>query len=369
VTQKTKKKPASSEVTGWLLLTAIAIVVFAVPLPERIVESFYSRGIYRGWQGGLTSISNLAPFALLDLFILGLVVLIVWRSARLVIVAREAGVLAALWEGVRRSLRAVAVLGLLFQMMWGLNYRRAPLEQSKAPAARASIDELRAVIADADALGTRLRRPSADDIPSFDDVTLYLRDPLNQALAKLNRTPLETAGLPKYSLILTPFFTWAGVDGMVDPFALETIVHPDLLPFERPFAVAHEWAHLAGTADEAEASAVAWLACMNGRSELAYSASIYLIVEAGSALPRPVWQDVSRRLDAGIRADLDALAQRESRQRPRVQQTASRVYDEYLRANHVDDGVASYSRALSLILSPSFREALSAYRVDRDRRP
>ena len=45
---------------------------------------------------------------------------------------------------------------------------------------------------------------------------------------------------------MTPFFTWTGVDGMINPLALESIVHPDLLPFERPFVLAHEWAHLAG---------------------------------------------------------------------------------------------------------------------------
>jgi hypothetical protein len=41
-------------------------------------------------------------------------------------------------------------------------------------------------------------------------------------------------------------------------------------------------------------------------------------VEAGSALPRDVWRDVSRRLDTGIRADLAALAERQQRQRPEV---------------------------------------------------
>src|ERR1041385_4880471 len=101
-------KSTSSEVTGWMLLPALAIVLFAIPLPERVVENFYSRGFYRGWQGGLTSISNLAPFAVLDMLILGLVVLVVWRIARLVMVARDAGVVAAVWEGCRRLLRGVA---------------------------------------------------------------------------------------------------------------------------------------------------------------------------------------------------------------------------------------------------------------------
>ena len=72
---------------------------------------------------------------------------------------------------------------------------------------------------------------------------------------------------------------------MINPLALETIVHPDLLPFERPFVLAHEWAHLSGHADEAEASAIGWLACMRGGPELAYSANLYLIDTAGGAMP------------------------------------------------------------------------------------
>jgi hypothetical protein len=48
-----------------------------------------------------------------------------------------------------------------------------------------------------------------------------------------------------------------------------------------------------------------------------------------------------------------------------VQRTASRVYDEYLRANRVADGTASYGRALQLILSPAFRDALSSYSITR----
>jgi hypothetical protein len=363
------KDTSARDVPGWLGAAIIAVVLFAVPLPESLVEQFYSRSAFRWWQAGVTSLSNLAPFAVLDMFILGVTVFVVLRAMKLMRSARDTSVVGALWEGARRLVRAVAVAALLFLLMWGFNYRRVPLDRTVPPARQLTVEDLKVAVSDAGALATRLRPSPKGDYPTFGDVTDWLRAPLDDALGRLKRPGLQTAGLPKYSLILTPFFTWAGVDGMVNPFALETIVHPDLLPFERPFAVAHEWAHLAGAADEADASAIGWLACMRGRPELAYSASLYLIVEAGSALPRPVWQDVASRLDPGIRADLDALAERQARQRPRIQRTAFRVYDSYLRANHVDDGVASYSRALSLILSPPMREALSGYRVDRDPRP
>jgi hypothetical protein len=197
---------------------------------------------------------------------------------------------------------------------------------------------------------------------TFDDVADRLREPMNNALMQLDRVPLTQPGRPKFSFMLTPFFTWTGVDGMIDPLALESIVHPDLLPFERPYALAHEWAHLAGMADEGEASAIGWLACMNGSPQLAYSGSLYLLREAGGALPEAARADAFSRLDPGVRSDLVAIAQRLLQEQPTVQRAAFQIYDEYLKANHVQDGAASYGRALSLILSPPFHEALVNYR-------
>ena len=59
-------------------------------------------------------------------------------------------------------------------------------------------------------------------------------------------------------------FPARGVDGMTDPFFLETLVAGSVLPFERPFVVAHEWSHLAGIADEGEANFMGWLTCLRG---------------------------------------------------------------------------------------------------------
>jgi hypothetical protein len=350
------------DVLGWIVAPLLAVALLALPLPETVVEDAYSDRLYWGLQGLVTGFSNLAPFAWIDVFLVGAVLLVGWRMSRLVRVAKSAGVGIALWEGVRRTLRAAGVLVLLFLIMWGLNYRRAPLERVVPRVTTISTDDLRQTILNANALGARLRPAQDRSIPSFELVVEHLQKPLNEALVKLGRMPLETSGRPKYSLLLTPLFTWAGVDGMIDPYALESIVHPDLLPFERPITIAHEWSHLAGVADEAEASAVGWLGCMSGGPDLAYSANVFLILEAGSALPRDVWRQVSRGLDPGIRADLAAIAERQRRQRPIVQRTAFRVYDEYLRANHVEAGIASYNQVLTFILSPTFRERIASYR-------
>ncbi len=113
---------------SWLRLGLIlaALVLAAVPLPSRLVEVWYSRGIYPVLQAPMTSVSNTVPIALLDISVLILVAALgfgFWRRVRAV------GILRALTSGVVTLLTLTAVVFLLFFVLWGLNYRRLPLDQ------------------------------------------------------------------------------------------------------------------------------------------------------------------------------------------------------------------------------------------------
>ena len=119
--------------------------------------------------------------------------------------------------------------------------------------------------------------------------------------------------------------------------------------------LAHEWAHLAGFADEADASALAWAVCRLGDPALHYSAHMFVVLETASALPADQWQQIRARLDPGVIDDLRALAERLTGQQPVVRQTAFRVYDGYLKSNSVADGVRSYSRVLRVLLTPGMQ--------------
>jgi hypothetical protein len=343
----------------------VAAILFFAPIPPWVVDEFFARDLYPWLQRGLTTVTNLVQFAVLDVLLALVALALGYRLIRLLIAAVTRGPIDAIWEGVRRGIRAFALVTLAFMLAWGCNYRRIPLEEALGGTGPATVtpEALRATVAEANALGAALRAAGATEPEmtyprAFDE----LREPMNAALEELNRTPLWQPGRPKVSVLLTPFFTLAGVNGLINPFALESIVHPELVPVERAFVLAHEWAHLSGHADEAEANAVAWLACMKGSPATAYSASLYLIMEAGAALPEADWSRAFAELDPGVRADIRTIAQRTLQQNPEVQRAASRVYDEYLRANHVEDGTRSYGRALTLILSPQFRTALERYK-------
>jgi hypothetical protein len=353
-------------VRWWIAAPLLALILFLAPLPAWVVDEFFSRDLYPWLQRGLTAVTNLVEFAVLDVLIVLAILAMGYRLVRLLLVAVTGGPIDAIWEGVRRGIRALAMIALAFMLAWGCNYRRIPLEatlDAGTDAAALSTEALLSAVTEADALAAALRASGAAGREmTYTLAAEELRKPMNAALEELNRTPLWHPGRPKVSRLLTPFFTLAGVNGLVNPFVLESIVHPDLVPVERPFVLAHEWAHLSGHADEAEANAVAWLACMKGSPELVYSASLYLIMEAGAALPEAEWSRAFAALDPAVRADIRLIAQRTLRQNPEVQRAASRVYDEYLRANHVADGTKSYGRALTLILAPPFRTVLETSR-------
>jgi hypothetical protein len=341
-------------VRGWWLLPIVAATALLMPWPSALVENLYSRRVYQLLQASVTRVSNLTGLAIIDGLLIFAAALLVWWAIRLFRSGSGRGVVSRVWEVSRRLVRTVAVIVLLFVALWGLNYRRVPLETTLGGGI---VDPQRLlVLAESAAMGANATRPAAVSAAvDFDAVAARLAPAFAVTLERLGLPGLLVPGRPKHSGILTPFFTAAGVTGMVNPLALESIVHPELLPFERPMVLAHEWAHLAGFADEADASALAWAVCRLGDPALHYSAHMFVILETASALPAAGWQQIRARLEPGVVDDLRALAARLTRQQPVVRQTAFRVYDGYLKSNSVEDGVRSYSRVLRVLLTPGMQ--------------
>jgi hypothetical protein len=142
---------------------------------------------------------------------------------------------------------------------------------------------------------------------------------------------------------------------MINPFGLEVLANPDLLPFERPFVAAHEWGHLAGYADESEANFVGWLTCVRADEASQYSGWLYLYWQIAGELPAKGRASISEALTAGPRDDLSAIAARLRRgDLPALRRASWMVYDRYLKANRVEAGVQSYGEVVTLILRARF---------------
>jgi hypothetical protein len=332
-------KPTSSVS---ILIVLIAGALALVPLPAGVIERWYARGVYPRLQAWVTPLADLAPFALFDVILSLAVVGAGWL---LVTRVRRGGWFRGLLRSAGALVVAAAVVYLVFLGMWGFNYRRVPIEtRLDYDAGRVTSDAARAFAIEA--IGQVNRGRAAALSTPLDDAALARALALTQQA--LGDPRPATPGRPKRSL-LGLYFRRAAIDGMTNPFALEVILNPDLLPAERPMVLAHEWAHLAGYAHETEANFVAWLTCLQGDPAARYSAWLSAYEHAARALPRSARATLPP-LDEGPREDLRAIAARYQRSSPVVRTAARDVYDSYLRANRVAEGVASYGAVVRLML-------------------
>ena len=344
------------------VVVLIAAVAALAPIPARAVERYYSSGLYPVWQSWATTVSNAAPIALFDVLLAGIAVAWLILAGRDVARWRARGAGRTAGRVLARTTVWAAIVYLAFVASWGLNYQRVRLaDRLDFDNARVSDAGVRALVTLA---VTRLNalHPVAHSSgwPDGRNVDPALGSAFAAAQRDLGATRLAVPGRTKYSL-LNFYFQRAVVDGMTDPFFLETLVVSDLLPLERPFVIAHEWAHLAGYNDEGEANFVGWLACMRGSESHQYSAWLFLFNEAAAQIPRADRQELIAPLTAGPRADLRAIADRVTRNRSaRVSEAGWLVYNQYLKANRVESGTASYGEVIRLILGTRFNPGVGS---------
>jgi uncharacterized protein DUF3810 len=331
-------------------LVAAAAAAAVLPLPPAAVQRWYTGPVYGTIQPLLTSASNLAPFALFDVLI-GAV-----AAAWLLLAVRDLSTPLTRRRGalriVVRTLVWSATCYLLFLATWGLNYRRPRLRDT-LPYSASSVTPAAALAAGQLAvarLNALYEAAHAERQPPAGEIDAVLAAAFARASADAGITREVVPGRPKRSW-LDAYFRAAGVDGMTDPFFLETLVAAGVLPIERPFVVAHEWSHLAGIADEGEANFAGWVACMRGSPAHAYSGWLFLYAEMARAVNGRDRAALSAALASGPRADLAAIRARYAREvNRRVSDAGWQVYDAYLKANRVEAGAASYDEVVRLVL-------------------
>jgi uncharacterized protein DUF3810 len=355
-------------------VVAIAIAAAYAPIAPETVEDWFSTSTYPAIQRTITPVSNILPVALLDALSLLVLIVVVTIAIRSIQAARHAHNVRPVVSALGRLCVAAAAVYLAFLALWGLNYRRMPMEQRlsvapESPTRDAVLKLGMTAAARLNALYDEAHRQGWQEQPIADASLQRAFGEIQHALS--DAPPAEPGRLKRSMFGL--YFRWTSVDGMINPFGLEVLVNPDLLPFERPFVAAHEWAHLAGYADESEASFVGWLTCLRANAAAQYSGWVALYWQVSSEVDESDRTAIAKTLGDGPRRDLNAIVDRIRRsEQPWLRDAGWRVYDQYLKANRVEEGIRSYGAVLTLILRARLDDGSMPVRRDvqtGDRRP
>ncbi len=336
----------------WQTTVVLAAAIVALfPLPSGFVERWYAKGIYLALQSRVTALSNALALALFDTTILIFITLFVGGWVWWIRRARKQRSYRPVARGVVGTLTGLAIIYLWFLAAWGLNYARPPLESVLAyDVSRVTPLAVRALAERAVSEANRTHAAAhAAGFPAVADMPAAIATALHEVERELGRSRATVLAQPKRSL-LSPFFRASGVSGMLGPFFLETLLNPDLTGPERPFVLAHEWAHLSGYAPESDASYVGFLAALRADPASQYSAWLELVSEAANQLQPITQRLVLEQLGPGPRADQEAIRQRLKALVKPVERVAWTTYDRMLKSQGVEEGVQSYSRVIQLLL-------------------
>jgi Protein of unknown function (DUF3810) len=331
----------------------VVVILLGFAVPSAWIESGYSGAVYPWIQAALVPAFGWTRVPIMGACLLLLPLAIVvyaarrWRRAR----REDIGVAAITIGGTFRTLRTVLYVYTVFLVLWGLGYRREPIE------ARWRLGDELPTYEQVREVQERILAVIHADCPTGDAASEAEEERAMRAIvdaelllvAELDGwtpTPTRTKHPPAGALMTV------GIFGIVSPFTLEANVDAALpLPFRLGIS-GHELAHIFGYCGEADANLVSFVAGLRTANPLArYATAMTMLRYTGS---RKHVED-SRWLYANLpeRAKDDLAALRAALDGHRIAPLADFTHamnDRYLKTQGVTLGVDDYSRGFTLFV-------------------
>ena len=344
-----------------LLFAALLALWFLAPISKTQIEQIYSQGIYTtttNWLVPLISQTNISISGVATLVFLFSIIIsffLIFRRSK-----RGLSKLSKLGLWLLNLLIWLGFLSTWFVVMWGANYKRESIEtQLNLTEGAISAEDVRPL---AEYL-LQVIMENADAEQNVDKALVAVRDSLTEVVNGIHGNaptlPSKVKSLPKGTLIY-----FGNAAGVISPWFLEAHVDGALPPAEFVAVGAHELAHIAGYAGEADADLLGALAGLTADDDFArYAVSLRLFrtivyqltyeTSQGKELSKGAlpegWQG---NLPKQALQDWEAAINAYQRYSPpeSYSQMQRKVFNWYLLSQGVDEGVADYSRIVKLLV-------------------
>jgi hypothetical protein len=337
-----------------ILAIVAGVVALAFQPSASWVEHAYANGAYPGWEHFAYAVTSRIPWSAGDLAVVLGAVVAVWCIV--VAIRAPRGRRLRAYASMVLSLAAIfGVYAVWFEVAWGWNYSRAPIET------RVAFDPSRITTA----AGERMRADAMTHMNSL-AAAAHARSQVPVDLDALRASWLPAVraagdtwdpnvGAAKPT-IADPFMQATGTSGFINPFALTVQMSSDLLWFERPFDQSHEWSHVAAYAREDEANYLAIITCLRSHDPAVQYSGWF---ELFTYLPQKTSYKKSDFVPL-VWEDFAALRRRNAHHvNVLLARWTWRTYNAYLKTNRIASGIENYDEVTRLMLGvPLDRDGL-----------
>src|SRR5687768_5226249 len=341
---------------GLIILT---ILIKILASNETWVEHCYTYGFYPIISGGLRILFGWLPFSFGDIVYLAAVFYIILKALKFLRVLKKRQLKEYLNQVLlRKFLRLILWIYLVFNIFWGLNYNRLGIaSQLKLDVKTYSVQDLDTLTF---VLQERLNSYAAS-VDSTKRIALnHNRILFREAIATYKNVeksmPFLTYNFPSVKpSMYSHIGHYFGFTGYYNPFSGEAQIKTTVPFFLKPFVVLHEIGHQLGYGKENEANFIAFIASRSSANpEFQYS--VYYEMHQYSI--RELYRRDStkaklhrERLHPQVEKDTRELAAYLFRSKNYVEPWVTSFYDEYLKLNNQPKGKMTYNEVVAWLIA------------------
>lgn len=340
----------------WIGLGGVAILVRGLASAEAI-EQFYSRGLFVFIRTIFDAVTGILPFALVYLLFVVFVVFLIFKIKKAI--ADQRKWTTRIGSAVFSLLAFAGGVIFFFLVLWGYNYGRVSIEKQMGfETTPLSLEDLKMELDSTTKVIARLRA----NIPNVTDSALTqafipteLEETMHNALMDiLRKHDYPTPGYVRGRLLFPKgLLLRISTAGVYIPFTGEGHIDPGLHPIQLPFVTAHEMSHGYGFGDEGTCNFLAYLACIYSDDAvlqyIGYFSYWRYVASNYRRYQREEYKDFyENKVPMGVKNDLRAIYKEMDKYPDIFPKVRDAVYNNYLKAQGISEGIQNYSRILML---------------------
>jgi hypothetical protein len=337
----------------FLLIQIILLKVLAF-FPA-VVERFYCNGLYVATSKVARLLFGFIPFSIGDVLYGALIIYLlisIWKTRK---TWRKQ------WkDNLLKILSGFSIFYFLFYFLWGINYYRVPLFEKMNIQREYSDADLydftEKLIAKTNEVQFAITNNKYQKVsnPYSQDSIFKMTQNGYDYLAKKHPFFRYTVPSRKKSLFSLPL-TYMGFGGYLNPFTNESQVNDKLPMYGFPNVICHEMAHQIGYASESECNFIGFLAGVKNENlyfqYAAYSNALRYCLENVYLKDEKIFKALKPKINLGILKNYKESELFWRKYDTFIDKGFHAFYDQYLKVNHQEEGIASYSKFVDLLIN------------------
>lgn len=341
------KRPWLTYLRWIVLLLALSFIIYCRYSP--LMAEKYAQTVYPIFSAVFSAFSSVFPFSLEEILIVGLILWIILFPIRKRLKNHT-------WKRIFLcELEVFVWIYVWFYLGWGLNYFRYNI-YTRLQVEPLPYEEQRFK----DFLNEYTDSLNAAYLPQVEIDSDTLEKEVKAFYAQIS----EKSGLafpkewqqPKF-FTFTPLYSSVGVLGSMGPFFAEAQLNEDLLPIQLPFTYAHEFSHLLGVSNEAEANYWAYRVCTESALPvMKYSGYMgllpYVLSNAARLLPEEQFKEWVKEIRPEVWSDYKQEQKYwQAKYSSLIGEIQDYFYNLFLKGNQIPSGRKNYAEVIGLLIS------------------